>query len=149
MGCGTRHLRILLTNPQFMRFWKNPTLAKFLCALLLSLFFTNWNPIVSFAQGTDTTPITLRFVTMKADNRIVWDEAITRFEKAHPHITIAREIAPHSSTAYHDLLTQKLKNQDPSMDLFLMDVIWPAEFAAAGWALPLDTSEQPESPVVE
>ena len=49
-----------------------------------------------------------------------------------PHIRIVREIAPHSSTAYHDLLTQKLKNKDTSMDLFFMDVIWPAEFAAAG-----------------
>jgi len=61
-----------------------------------------------------------------------------RFEHAHPRIRIERDIAPHSSTTYHDLLTQKLKNQDPSMDLFLMDVIWPEEFVAAGWALPLD-----------
>ncbi|MEE8301276.1 MAG: extracellular solute-binding protein, partial [Candidatus Tectomicrobia bacterium] len=42
------------------------------------------------------------------------------------------------STAYHDLLTQKLKNKDSSMDVYFIDVIWPAEFAAAGWALPLD-----------
>ena len=85
-----------------------------------------------------STPTTLRFVTWKADHPKVWDEAISRFEEAFPHIRIIREIAPHSSTAYHDLLAQKLKNKDASMDLFFMDVIWPAEFAAAGWALPLD-----------
>ncbi len=83
-------------------------------------------------------PTTLHFVTWKADHHEAWDEAIQRFEQAYPHIHIKREIAPHSSTAYHDLLTQKLKNRDVSLDLFLMDVIWPAEFAAAGWALPLD-----------
>jgi len=98
-----------------------------------------------FSQGTQASPTsnaasrtTLHFVTWKPDNPKVWNEAIARFEQTHPHITIEREIAPHSSTAYHDLLTQKLKNRDATMDLFMMDVIWPAEFAAAGWALPLD-----------
>ncbi|MDA0737853.1 MAG: ABC transporter substrate-binding protein [Nitrospirae bacterium] len=89
-------------------------------------------------QGTGIDPVVLHFVTMKADKPKVWDEAIARFELAHPSIKIEREIAPHSSTAYHDLLTQKLKNRDRSMDVFFMDVIWPSEFAAAGWALPLD-----------
>ena len=92
--------------------------------------------------GPSPTPVspqvTLHFVTWKADHPRAWDEAIQRFEQVHPHIHIKREIAPHSSTAYHDLLTQKLRNRDVSLDLFFMDVIWPAEFAAAGWALPLD-----------
>ncbi len=83
-------------------------------------------------------PIVLRFVSWKPDHPQAWNEAIARFTQAHPHISIVREIAPHSSTAYHDLLTQKLKNQDPTVDLFFMDVIWAPEFAAAGWALPLD-----------
>ena len=88
-------------------------------------------------------PTILRFVTMKADRPTIWDEAITRFEQAYPAIQIKREIAPASSTAYHDLLTQKLKNQDASMDVFLMDVIWPAEFAEAGWARALDEQFPP------
>ena len=83
-------------------------------------------------------PTILHFVTWKADRPRAWDEAIGRFERTHPTIKIKREIAPHSSTAYHDLLTQKLKNRDQSLDLFFMDVTWPSEFAAAGWALPLD-----------
>ncbi len=93
---------------------------------------------MSLAQGNNLHTVTLHFVTWKADHPKVWDEAIARFEQTHQGIKIEREIAPHSSTAYHDLLTQKLKNRDRSMDIFFMDVIWPAEFAAAGWALPLD-----------
>ncbi len=50
----------------------------------------------------------------------------------------SREIGPQSSTQLHDLLTQKLRNRDTRLDVFVMDVIWPAEFASAGWALPLD-----------
>jgi len=90
-----------------------------------------------------STPITLRFISWKPDHPRVWDEAIARFTQAHPHIRIVRELAPHSSTAYHDLLTQKLKNRDENVDIFFMDVVWVPEFAAAGWARPLDTEFAP------
>jgi len=99
---------------------------------------------LSFAKAqSEQRPTTLIFVTMKPDQAKAWEEAIARFERTYPSIHIEREIAPASSTAYHDLLTQKLKNRDPSMDLFLMDVIWPAEFAAAGWALAIDEQFPP------
>ena len=91
------------------------------------------------AQTPDPSPITtLRFVSWKPDHPQVWREAIAQFSRTHPHIRIAREIAPHSSTAYHDLLTQKLKNKDRTIDMFFMDVIWIPEFATAGWARPLN-----------
>ena len=80
----------------------------------------------------------LRFVTWKPSQPAVWDEIVELFETEHPGMTVVREIGPHSSTAFHDMLTQKLKNKSPDMDLFFMDVIWPPEFAAAGWAEPLD-----------
>ena len=81
---------------------------------------------------------TLRFVGWSFNNPEAWEAIFTAFEEAHPDIRLVREIAPHSSTQFHALLSQKLRNQDSSMDVFLMDVIWPSEFAAAGWALPLD-----------
>lgn len=83
-------------------------------------------------------PVTLRFVAWKADHAPTWDEAFAQFSAQYPHIGVVRELAPHSSTAYHDLLTQKLKNQDATVDLFFMDVVWVPEFASAGWVLPLD-----------
>ena len=95
---------------------------------LLSLF--HWP---GSAQST-----TLRFVTFKSDTPQLWDQAIADFEKQNPGVKVVKEIAPNSSTQFHDLLTQKLKNGDTRLDVFLMDVIWPAEFASAGWTLPLD-----------
>jgi len=80
----------------------------------------------------------IHFVTWKPNIPGVQEEIISLFEKEHPDIKIIREIGPHSSTAFHDLLTQKLKNRSDDVDVFLMDVIWPPEFAAAGWAMPLD-----------
>ena len=111
-------------------------------SLLFNVSFAHCRDFVAEPPGS--SPITLHFMTWKADHPQAWDEAIQRFEQVHPHIHIKREIAPHSSTAYHDLLTQKLRNRDVSLDLFFMDVIWPAEFAAAGWALPLDDYFSPD-----
>lgn len=103
----------------------------FLTVLLLILLILL--PPLSAAQQTS-----IRFVTWRPHTAWVWDRAIADFEAENPGIKIVREVGPHSSTEFHDLVTQKLKNRDPEMDVFFMDVIWPAEFAAAGWALPLD-----------
>ena len=81
---------------------------------------------------------TVHFVTWKPNIPGVQEEIIRLFELEHPNIKVVREIGPHSSTAFHDLLTQKLKNRSEDVDVFLMDVIWPPEFGAAGWAMPLD-----------
>ena len=76
----------------------------------------------------------LHFVTWKPNVPAAWDEILKVFEEEHPDIVVKRETGPHSSTAFHDMLTQKLKNKSTDVDVFLMDVIWPPEFAAAGWA---------------
>jgi multiple sugar transport system substrate-binding protein len=80
----------------------------------------------------------LRFVTWRSEAPEVWERSIADFERPNPGVKVVREIGPQSSTQLHDLLTQKLKNRDTRLDVFVMDVIWPAEFASAGWALPLD-----------
>ena len=85
----------------------------------------------------------IRFVTWR-DTQGFLDRLIRDFEAQNPDLKIVREIGPHSSTEFHDLVGQKFKNRDPEMDVFFMDVIWPAEFASAGWALPLDRFFPPE-----
>jgi multiple sugar transport system substrate-binding protein len=91
------------------------------------------SPPVSKAQET-----TLRFVIWKSEAPGLWERAMADFEKRNPGVRMIQEVGPHSSTQFHDLVSQKLKNRDTEMDVFVMDVVWPAEFASAGWALPLD-----------
>ncbi|MEJ2716271.1 MAG: ABC transporter substrate-binding protein [Deltaproteobacteria bacterium] len=79
----------------------------------------------------------INFVMWKPNQPELWREVIATFER-ESGVRIVREIGPHSSTSAHALLAQKLKNRDPNLDVFLMDVIWPPEFASAGWAMPLD-----------
>ena len=102
----------------------------FLCCLA---FFLGLDGTPSLAQNTE-----LRFVTWKSEAPEVWNQAIADFERQNPGVKVVSEIGPQSSTQLHDLLTQKLRNRDTRLDVFVMDVIWPAEFASAGWALPLD-----------
>ena len=100
--------------------------------ILLSIF------LPGCTRREESGKTTIHFVTWKPNVPGVWDEIISTFEREHPGIKIVREIGPHSSTAFHDMLTQKLKNRSRDVDVFLMDVIWPPEFASAGWALRLD-----------
>ncbi|MBI4613568.1 MAG: ABC transporter substrate-binding protein [Planctomycetes bacterium] len=86
----------------------------------------------------------IRVVLWRPESPAAWQEAIDSFKAQHPGLEVVLEIGPNSSTALHDLLTQKLRNRDPSVDVFVMDVIWQTEFAAAGWTLPLDERFSPE-----
>jgi multiple sugar transport system substrate-binding protein len=95
-------------------------------------------PTEKTEKATADSKAEITFVTWKPNLPEIWQEVLRRFHDEHPHIKVHRQIGPHSSTAFHDLLTQKLKNRSAEVDVFLMDVIWPPEFASAGWALALD-----------
>ncbi|MBN1495717.1 MAG: ABC transporter substrate-binding protein [Spirochaetes bacterium] len=97
--------------------------------------------ITSHASCSDpkrVSPNVLRFVTWNPGHPEVWKSIIAEFEKRNPGITVIREFGPSSSTSFHDMLAQKLRNRSPEVDVFFMDVIWVPEFAAAGWADPID-----------
>jgi multiple sugar transport system substrate-binding protein len=107
--------------------------------ILLGMLIASCLVIQSAGADESTTVV---FLTWKPNQPEGWNRLIKRFEREHPNIRIKRQVGPHSSTEYHAIVTQRLRNRDPSVDVFLMDVIWPPEFAAAGWAMDL-TSQFP------
>ena len=109
-----------------------------ICGILILFGF--WHLIAAAAPSTTE----IVFLTWKPSQPAAWEKLIQKFQKKHPYITVKRQVSPHSSTEYHAIITQRLKNRDPSVDVFLMDVVWPPEFANAGWALDL-TPRFPES----
>jgi multiple sugar transport system substrate-binding protein len=84
-------------------------------------------------------PTNIVFLTWKPNQPEVWDTVIENFHQKNPDIHIKVQVGPHSSTQYHAIVAQRLKNMDKSVDVFFMDVIWPPEFANAGWALDLSS----------
>jgi multiple sugar transport system substrate-binding protein len=87
----------------------------------------------TFAQK----PTTLVFLTWKPNQPEVWKRLVKDFHHMHPGIRVKFQVGPHSSTQYHAVVTQRFKNKDTHMDVFFMDVIWPPEFANAGWCTDL------------
>ncbi len=65
-------------------------------------------------------------------------EQLRRFTAEHPGIRIERRATPDASDQRHQLYVQWLNAGVGDPDILQLDVIWTAEFAAAGWILSLD-----------
>jgi ABC-type glycerol-3-phosphate transport system substrate-binding protein len=86
---------------------------------------------------------TLHFLMWKPHQPKPLEDAIARFE-AQTGIRVDRHIGSENASEYYRELTTKLRNHDPDLDVFFLDVIWPPEFTARGWLA--DLSERlPES----
>lgn len=62
---------------------------------------------------------------------------IEKFQQKHPGVKVKLLEMPESSSAQHDAYVTYLASGDKSIDVYSIDIIWPAEFARAGWLLPL------------
>ena len=62
---------------------------------------------------------------------------IARFMAANPGVTVRIQQTPDDATQRHQLYVQWLNARVGSPDVLQLDVVWTAEFAAAGWILPL------------
>jgi multiple sugar transport system substrate-binding protein len=93
----------------------------------------------SSAPGTATSgsvvwwasPIT---ITKYGDTRTV---LINAFEKAYPNIHVSLESAPTSTDTNRATLATEISGGSSTPDVFMGDVIWPAQFGAHQLAVPL------------
>jgi multiple sugar transport system substrate-binding protein len=66
-------------------------------------------------------------------------ELFAQYTAAHPGVKVSLEIGGATSDLHQKYLNMVLTAGDNSLDVFLIDVIRPAQFAAAGWAEPLNS----------
>lgn len=64
--------------------------------------------------------------------------AFDRFEAANPGVEVAIQTGGNTSELQAQYLNTVLSAKDPTLDVFILDIIRPAQFAAAGWTVPLD-----------
>jgi multiple sugar transport system substrate-binding protein len=66
---------------------------------------------------------------------------LARFAQRHPGVDVDIRITPDAADQRHQLYVQWLNARMPSPDVLQLDIVWTAEFAAAGWIqrLPADT----------
>jgi multiple sugar transport system substrate-binding protein len=71
------------------------------------------------------------------------EEALARkqlqaFQDLHSDIRVMYQSTPSSASERHTLYVTWLSSRSNAIDVLSLDVIWVAEFAAAGWLVPLD-----------
>lgn len=105
------------------------TLLFVLVALALSIALVGCQP--QKAAG----PATVRVLTMEQAGPTVdeMNAIVADFNKANPEINV--EIEYVSYDALHDKITTAMASTPPAYDVFLVDDIWYAEFAKAGYVL--------------
>ncbi len=108
---------------------------KLLIAILVVAILSLILGPVALAQQPVTVVMAAGAVGREMD---VLKEQVAMFEEANPDIKVALRALPESSTDRHDLYVTWFAGQDSSVDIYMVDIIWPPEFGAAGWLLPLD-----------
>jgi multiple sugar transport system substrate-binding protein len=63
---------------------------------------------------------------------------LARFAESHPGVVVELRVTPDAADQRHQLYVQWLNARATDPDVLQLDVIWTAEFAGAGWILPLD-----------
>jgi len=71
---------------------------------------------------------------------------LARFAAQHPDVDVSLRITPDAANQRHQLYVQWLNAHVPEPDVLQLDIVWTAEFAAAGWIRPfpdtaLDTTD--------
>lgn len=79
---------------------------------------------ITFARGKDVTGATTQLVK--------------DFEAKNPNITVKLREMPADSGQSHDQYVTMFNAASSDVDVFDIDVVWPAEFAQAGYLEPLD-----------
>src|SRR6201987_266566 len=84
--------------------------------------------------------VELTFASAKFYGKQTMAEVVNAFNDSQGkiHVTYKELPPPSSSTEVHQALVQQLARRNGDPDVFTLDIIWIAEFAAAKWALPLD-----------
>lgn len=67
----------------------------------------------------------------------LWREVLDRFEAENPGVTVNIEQGGNTSEAQSQYLNTILSARDDSLDVMILDIVRPAQFAAAGWTRPV------------
>ncbi|MCA9678887.1 MAG: extracellular solute-binding protein [Kofleriaceae bacterium] len=91
------------------------------------------------ATSTQERPhLRIAFSRIEGDDIALVREQAARFAAAHPEVDVEVVAQKWRTTDVHDLWARFLALGDPSIDVYVIDEPWIAEFAFAGWIRPID-----------
>ncbi len=90
------------------------------------------------AAARAQAPLTLRVFTGGQQRPDVMRRVLDVYQARNPGVRVEIEIGGATSDQQQQYLNTVLASRDPALDVILIDVIRPAQWAAARWAEPLD-----------
>jgi multiple sugar transport system substrate-binding protein len=120
-------------------------LAAATAAVALGLALTGCGPASPPSGGTAPSadgigPITF---AVGSDDAPVFTKLIGPWNKAYPDQKVSLVLLPEAENGQLAQLTANLQAGSSTYDVIAMDVVWTAEFAAAGWIIPLESDMFP------
>jgi multiple sugar transport system substrate-binding protein len=91
----------------------------------------------SCREGTGAAVLTVSGSAVGSEAALL-QKQIARFEGTHPPLQVKIQPTPDASDDRHQLYVQWLNAHADDPDVLQLDVVWTAEFAAAGWILDLE-----------
>ncbi|MBN6738828.1 ABC transporter substrate-binding protein [Burkholderia multivorans] len=76
-------------------------------------------------------------------------KALDNYEKANPGVKVVTETGGATSEQQRQYLSTLLNAKDASLDVFMIDIVNPAQYLTAGWIAPLDPYLGPASSVMK
>ncbi|MHB1613880.1 MAG: ABC transporter substrate-binding protein [Actinomycetes bacterium] len=95
------------------------------------------SPPATQSTAAPTGPVTITWSASPIAQVGIRAYLIKQFEAAYPNITVNLVSAPTNTDTNRSTLTTQISGGATSPDVFMGDVIWPAQFGAKGLALPL------------
>lgn len=93
--------------------------------------------LVTLACSADEPQLTFSGSAVGAEGDVIRRQ-LARFDGLHPGTRVEVRVTPDAADQRHQLYVQWLNARVPEPDVLQLDIIWTAEFAAAGWILPLE-----------
>ncbi len=93
----------------------------------------------AFAATAAAQQTTLRIFTGGQQRPDVMRKIADEYQKKNPNVKIEIEVGGATSEAQQQYLSTVLSSKDSVLDVILIDVIRPAQWASQGWAEPLDS----------
>lgn len=90
----------------------------------------------ALASGPASAQTQLKVYLSSQGQPAVWRKALDQFEVRNPGIKVTIELGGATSDLQAQYLNTVMSAKDASLDVLILDVIRPAQFAAAGWLSP-------------
>ena len=103
--------------------------------ILISLLITGF---LLSARAQPVAQIHLKAYIGGQQRPDIMRDLFAQYMAANPGVKVSLEVGGATSDLHQKYLNMVLSAKDTTLDVFLIDIIRPAQFAAAGWAEPLD-----------